>query len=143
MTAIPSVGDRMPTCEVEVGRDSVIRYCGASGDFNPLHWSDRVAIDAGLPGVIAHGMLTMGVASRVLLEWCGDPGAVVSYRSRFARPFPVPDEAEPPRIEIAAEVTAVEGDLVTVGLSVRQGDDDLLSRAEAQLRWPGQASTAN
>jgi len=126
----------MPTVEATVGRDSVIRYCGASGDFNPLHWSDRVAHAAGLPGVIAHGMLTMGVAARVVLEWCGDPAAVVAYRSRFARPFAVPDEEEPPRVEIGGTVTAVDGDLVTVELAARHAGEELLSRAEVRLRWP-------
>jgi acyl dehydratase len=126
----------MPPREVPVGRDSVIRYCGASGDFNPLHWSDRVAQATGLPGVIAHGMLTMGVAARVLLEWCGDPGAVIAYQSRFARPFAVADEAEPARIEVGAEVVAVDGDQLTIELSVRRDGEELLSRAEARLRWP-------
>lgn len=135
MNPRPRVGEELPPRELEVSRADVIRYCGASGDFNPLHWSDRSAREAGLPGVIAHGMLTMGVAARALLEWCGDPAAVVSYSARFARPFAVPDEERPPRLTVAATVTSVEGELVTVELSVGTAGEPLLSRATARLRW--------
>jgi acyl dehydratase len=125
----------MPPRHLPISRADVIRYCGASGDFNPLHWSDRAARQAGLPGVIAHGMLTMGVAARALLEWCGDPAAVVSYTARFARPFAVPDAEQPPLVTVEGEVTAVEGELMKVELAVSSAGEQLLSRAAAELRW--------
>ena len=72
----------------------MVRYAGASGDFNPIHWSDRVAQQVGLPGVVAHGMLTMALAGRLVTGWLGDPGAVRSFSVRFTRPVPVPDVVE-------------------------------------------------
>ena len=74
-----------------VTRLDLVKYAGASGDFNPIHWSDRVADSVGLPGVVAHGMLTMALGGRVVTDWLGDPGAVLSYQVRFTRPVPVPD----------------------------------------------------
>ena len=75
-------------------RDSLVRYAGASGDFNPIHWSDRVAGSVGLPGVIAHGMLTMALAGRLVTQWAGDPALVRSFGVRFTRPVVVPDDDE-------------------------------------------------
>jgi acyl dehydratase len=87
-----AVGDSLPPLRVRLRRVDLIMYAGASGDFNPIHWSDRVAVTAGLPGVIAHGMLTMAVAGRAVTDWCGDPGALVSFGCRFARAVRVPDD---------------------------------------------------
>ena len=81
-----SVGDVIGTRTVEVDRARLVRYAGASGDFNPIHWNDAFAAEVGLPGVIAHGMFTMGAAVALVEEWAGDPGAVVDYQTRFTRP---------------------------------------------------------
>ena len=87
-------GEALPGLRVALRRSDLVMYAGASGDFNPIHWSDRVARSAGLPDVIAHGMLTMAQAGRIVTDWVGDPGAVVSYSLRFSRPVPVPDDDE-------------------------------------------------
>jgi acyl dehydratase len=88
------VGAELPPLTVTLSRTDVVRYAGASGDFNPIHWSDRVAQQVGLPGVVAHGMLTMALAGRLVTGWLGDPGAVRSFSVRFTRPVPVPDVVE-------------------------------------------------
>jgi acyl dehydratase len=87
------VGDQIPGRVFTLSRADLVRYAGASGDLNPIHWSDRTARDVGLPGVIAHGMLTMATAVRSVTEWVGDPGAVVEYGVRFASPVLVDDVA--------------------------------------------------
>lgn len=84
-------GAQLPPLTVTLSRTDVLRYAGAGGDFNPIHWSDRVARQVGLPGVVAHGMLTMALAGRLVTGWIGDPGAVRSFSVRFTRPVPVPD----------------------------------------------------
>ncbi len=87
-----TVGTELPELVLRVTRADLVRYAGASGDLNPLHWSDRVAASLGLPGVIAPGMLTMGLAARAVTEWTGDPGALLEYQVRFGRPVVVPDD---------------------------------------------------
>ena len=85
-----AVGQSVGTRTVEVRRVDLVRYAGASKDFNTIHWNDRIAREVGLPGVIAHGMFTMGQAVNVVTDWGGDPGAIVDYGVRFTRPGPVP-----------------------------------------------------
>jgi acyl dehydratase len=87
-----NVGDQIQERAFPLSRTDLVRYAGASGDLNPIHWSDRTASGVGLPGVIAHGMLTMATAVRLVTDWVGDPGAVLEYGVRFANPVPV-DEA--------------------------------------------------
>lgn len=113
-----NVGDELAPVTIQFTRADLIRYAGASGDFNVIHWNERVATSVGLPNVIAHGMLTMGAASRVVTEWVGDPGQVVSYSCRFTRPVVVPDDDAGASIEVTGSVTGVEGDLVTVAMKV-------------------------
>ncbi|MBM3668616.1 MAG: dehydratase [Actinobacteria bacterium] len=113
-----SVGDELAPVHIQVTRADLIRYAGASGDFNVIHWNERVATAVGLPNVIAHGMLTMGAASRVATEWIRDPGRVVSYSCRFTRPVVVPDDEAGASIEVTGSVTGIEGDLVTVAMKV-------------------------
>ena len=86
-----TVGDQLPAQDFPIGRADLVRYAGASGDFNPIHWNERFAKAVGLPDVIAHGMFTMAAAIRVVTDWAGDPGAVVEYGVRFTRPVVVPD----------------------------------------------------
>src|SRR3954447_19086802 len=99
------VGTVFPPQTFQVTRADLVRYAGASGDFNPIHWSDRVATSVGLPGVIAHGMLTMALAGRLVTRWAGDPAAVRSYGVRFTRPVVVPDDDEGALIELSGKVT--------------------------------------
>lgn len=88
------MSQQLPPLEVRVTREQLVRYAGASGDFNPIHYSDHFATALGLDGVVAHGMLTMGLGLRVVTDWCGDPARVVTYSFRFRRPVPVPDDAD-------------------------------------------------
>ena len=100
----------MSSCEPQtyrVTRADLVRYAGASGDFNPIHWSDRTAVAVGLPGVIAHGMFTMALAGRAVTAWAGDPGAVVEYGVRFTRPVVVPDDDEGAEVVVTGAVRSV------------------------------------
>jgi acyl dehydratase len=105
-----SIGDELPPLSLRITRADLVRYAGASLDFNPIHWNERVATDVGLPGVIAHGMLTMGLAGRIVTEWTGDPGAVVEFGVRFGRPVPVPDDDKGALVEVTGKVTKVLDD---------------------------------
>jgi acyl dehydratase len=87
-----SIGTELPALSAALARADLVRYAGASGDFNPIHWNQSVATAVGLPDVIAHGMLTMAVAVRMVTAWCGDPGAVLDYGVTFTRPVVVPLE---------------------------------------------------
>jgi acyl dehydratase len=87
------VGDIVAEQSFPLTRDSLVRYAGASGDFNPIHYRDDVAASVGLPGVLAHGMLTMGLAVQPVVDWAGDPGRVADYQVRFTRPVVVDPEA--------------------------------------------------
>ena len=131
------VGTVVPERQIQVTRTDLVRYAGASGDFNPIHWSDRVAGAVGLPGVIAHGMLTMALAARLLTDWAGDPAAVVEYGVRFARPVVVPDNDEGVTVTASGTVTELRGDgLVGVDVTVRVGDEKVLTQARAFVRPP-------
>ena len=130
-----AVGDVLPTLAVRLHRADLIRYAGASGDFNVIHWNDRVAREVGLPGVIAHGMLTMAQAVRVVTEWAGDPGAVVDYKVRFTRPVPVPDDDEGAEIVLGGTVTEIADDgLVSVALTATFQGEKILAAAKAIVR---------
>lgn len=129
------VGARLPEREFRITRADLIRYAGASGDFNPIHWSDRIAKDVGLPTVIGHGMLTMALAARLLTEWAGDPGAVVEYGARFARPVVVPDDADGVLVTVSGVVAGVRADgLVNIDLTVKVDDQKVLTQARAVVR---------
>ena len=101
-----AVGDEIGPLVVGVDRARLVRYAGASGDFNPIHWNERVATGVGLDGVIAHGMLTMALAGRLVTDWAGDPGAVASFEARFTRPVVVPDPGEG-EVTIAGRVAEI------------------------------------
>jgi acyl dehydratase len=136
-----AVGDELPPLSVRVTRADLVRYAGASGDFNPIHWSDRIATSVGLPGVIAHGMLTMALAGRVVTAWVGDPGAVCSYGVRFTRPVVVPDDDEGALVELSgsvSEVTATDDGsrVARVAITARFDGRTVLSRAVAEVRLP-------
>jgi acyl dehydratase len=99
------VGDQLPPLTVQVTRADLIKYAGASLDFNPIHWSSATATGVGLPDVIAHGMLTMALVARLVTDWAGDPGAVVRYGTKFTRPVVVPDDGVGATVEVTGRVT--------------------------------------
>lgn len=130
------VGQAIGTRTVTVRRQDLVRYAGASGDLNPIHWNDRFATEVGLPGVIAHGMFTMGTAINLVTDWAGDPGAVVDYGVRFTRPVPVPDPGEA-TVEVSGVVGAVDREAGTarIDLTVSTGEGvRVLGRAQAVVR---------
>ncbi len=138
MTALGSieVGTALPAQSFPIGRLDLIRYAGASGDFNTIHWNERFATSVGLPNVIAHGMLTMALAVRVVTDWVGDPGAVVDYSVRFTRPVVVPDP-EGATLEVSGAVRSLREDgLIEVDLSARVNGQTVLAKARALVRPP-------
>jgi acyl dehydratase len=130
-------GTEIPPRLYQVTRRDLIRYAGASGDFNVIHWNERIAKAVGLPDVIAHGMLTMALAGRFLTEWVGDPGAVAEFGVRFSAPVVVPDDDKGATVEVAGTVTGkLEGNRVTVDVTARSDDAKVLTRARAVVRLP-------
>ena len=128
------VGTELPELVTQVTRADLIRYAGASGDFNVIHWNERVARDVGLPGVIAHGMLTMGLAARAVTDWAGDPAAVVEYQVRFGRPVVVPDDDTGAEVTVRGRVGQVfDGGRVRVDLTVTSGGEKVLSLARVTV----------
>ncbi len=129
------VGDELPGRSFPITRADLVRYCGASGDANVIHWNERVARAVGLPDVIAHGMYTMAVAGRVVTDWAGDPGAVESYGVRFSRPVVVPDDDAGAALTVSGTVEQLlEDGRVTVLLTATVGEDKVLSQARAVVR---------
>lgn len=130
-----SVGTELPSRSFPITRADLVRYAGASGDFNVIHWNERIAVGVGLPNVIAHGMLTMGLAGRVVTDWLGDPGALVEFGVRFTRPVVVPDDDAGAIVEVSAKVTAVSDDgLVTLALTATFEGSTVLGKAQAVVR---------
>ncbi|MFJ9518943.1 MaoC family dehydratase [Kitasatospora sp. NPDC101801] len=130
------VGTELPAQSFPMTRATLVRYAGASGDFNPIHWNEKFAVEVGLPDVIAHGMFTMAEAIRVVTDWVGDPGAVLDYGVRFTRPVPVPNDGVGTVIEVTGKVGALLDDRrVRVDLLVKNGENKVLnmSRAVVQL----------
>jgi acyl dehydratase len=131
------VGTELPAQTFGVRRVNLVMYAGASGDFNPIHWNERFAVSVGLPNVIAHGMFTMAEAIRVVTDWAGDPAAVVEYGVRFARPVVVPDDDAGVTVTASGVVTEVRDDgLVNVDITVRAGEEKVLTQARAVVRPP-------
>ena len=130
-------GTELPPRSYQVTRLDLVRYCGASGDFNVIHWNERVARSVGLPDVIAHGMYTMAQAGRFVSEWAGDPGAVTSFGVRFSAMVPVPDDDHGATIEISGKILEkLDGNRVTVDVTARADGTKVLSRARATVRLP-------
>jgi acyl dehydratase len=131
------VGTHLPAQRFPVRREHLVRYAGASGDFNVIHWNERVARAVGLPNVIAHGMFTMAQACRVVTDWVGDPGAVVEYGVRFTRPVVVPDDDVGATLEVSGEVVEkLPEQRVRVQLTARCGGETVLGKAIAVVRLP-------
>ncbi len=129
-----SVGDVVAGAEFALSRDSLVRYAGASGDFNPIHYRDDVATSVGLPGVVAHGMLTMGLAVQPVVDWVGDPGRVTDYQVRFTRPVVV-DPADGASVTVVAKVGAIDADAATarIDLTVTFDGQTVLGKAQARV----------
>jgi len=130
-------GDELPPLEVTLTRQDLVRYAGASGDFNPIHWNERFAAEVGLPDVIAHGMLTMALSGRLVADWTGDPGAIVDHSVRFTRPVVVPDDGTGAVVELSGKVSAINEDgTVKVAITARSGGQGVLGGATATVRLP-------
>ncbi|MFD9715547.1 MaoC family dehydratase [Streptomyces sp. NPDC059076] len=130
------VGTELPVRSFPVDRATLVRYAGASGDFNPIHWNEKFAVGVGLPDVIAHGMFTMAEAARVVTDWTGDPGALVEYSVRFSKPVVVPNDEKGAVIEVSGKVAALlEDRRVRVDLVATSAGEKVLtmSRAVVQL----------
>lgn len=126
-------GDKLPEQTFTVTRADLVRYAGASGDFNPIHWSERVATSVGLPGVIAHGMYTMALAARALDVWAGGPGRVREFGCKFSKPVVVPDDDEGVVLRVNGTVKSVADGVVNVVLEVTCGEDKVLGMPRAVL----------
>jgi acyl dehydratase len=129
------VGTQLPTQTTSVQRSDLVRYAGASGDFNIIHWNERFAVEVGLPNVIAHGMLTMAHAGRLITDWLGDPGALVDYGVRMTRPVVVPDDGVGAELVVSGVVTEKREDgLVLIEISALCEGQTVLGRAQALVR---------
>ena len=128
-------GTELPPRQYQVTRRDLVRYAGASGDFNVIHWNERIAKSVGLPDVIAHGMLTMALAGRFLSEWAGDPGAITEYSVRFSAPVVVPDDDKGATLEVAGTVTErLDGHRVAIDVTAKTNGTKVLTRARAVVR---------
>ncbi len=119
--------------EYTVTRADLVRYAGASGDRNPIHWSDRVARSVGLPGVIAHGMFTMALAARAVDDWAGGPGRIREIGCKFSRQVVVPDDDQGVVVRVAGTVKEVTEDTASVALEVTCGGEKVLGLPKAVL----------
>jgi len=130
-----TVGDELPPATYPVTRLSLVMYAGASGDFNVIHWNERIARSVGLPNVIAHGMFTMAQAGRYVTDWTGDPGAVEEFGVRFSSMVVVPDDDTGATIEVSARVEEkLDGNRVVLALTARSAEAKVLTRARAVVR---------
>ena len=127
------VGEVVAERSVHLTRESLVRYAGASGDFNPIHYRDDVAASVGLPGVLAHGMLTMGLAVETLVPWLGDSGRILEYGVRFTRPVVVDPEAGAD-LTIVAKIGAVDDESARIDLTVTSAETTVLGKAQVRVR---------
>ncbi|MEU3557479.1 MaoC family dehydratase [Streptomyces fragilis] len=129
------VGTELPAQVFRLTRATLVEYAGASGDFNPIHWNEKFAKEVGLPDVIAHGMLTMAEAARVVTDWTGDPGAVVEYGVRFTKPVVVPNDDEGATVEVSGKVAAkLDDNQVRVDLTAMFAGQKVLGMSRAVVR---------
>ena len=130
-------GTELPPRIYQVTRLDLVKYAGASGDFNIIHWNERTAKAVGLPDVIAHGMFTMAEGGRVVTDWVGDPGAVLEYGVRFSAMVPVPDDDAGATIEVSGKILEKLADnKVTVDIVAKADGAKVLTRARATVRLP-------
>src|SRR6187431_539611 len=131
-TSSITVGDIVAERTFELDRGNLVRYAGASGDFNPIHYRDDVAASVGLPGVLAHGMLTMGFAIQPVVDWIGDSGKVLAYTVKFTRPVVVDPETGA-TVTVVAKVGALEEGIARIDLTVTSNDETVLGKAQARV----------
>jgi hypothetical protein len=129
------VGQEIGSREFRLTRDSLVRYAGASGDFNPIHYRDDFATAVGLPGVLAHGMLTMGGAVQVAADWVGDAGKVIDYGVRFTKPVVV-DASAGAILTVVGKIGEIDLETreVRVDLTATFNDTTVLGKAQARVR---------
>jgi acyl dehydratase len=128
------VGQELPLRTFPVKRLDLVKYAGASGDFNPIHWNENFARSVGLPDVIAHGMFTMAEGGRYITDWAGDPGAVIEYGVRFSSMVVVPDD-EGAEIQITGKIEdKLDDNAVVIALTARSAGEKVLTRAKATVR---------
>ncbi len=139
MTSVPaidklSVGGTVAGAEYHIDRDNLVKYAGVSGDFNPIHYRDDIAREVGLPGVLAHGMLTMGLAIAPVVEWLGDPSRIIEYEVRFSRPVVV-DANDGAVVSVVARVGAVDAEshAARIDLTVKVSGETVLAKARARV----------
>jgi len=130
-----TVGTVVAERTVELTRESLVRYAGASGDFNPIHYRDDVATRVGLPGVLAHGMLTMGLGAGFVTDWSGDPGAITEYNVRFTSPVLV-KETEPAKVDFTGRIKSVDADTrkAVVAITAKYEGKKIFGRAVATVQ---------
>ncbi|ACU95434.1 MaoC family dehydratase [Saccharomonospora viridis] len=132
-----NVGDQLPPLSVRITRAQLVRYAGASLDFNPIHWNERFATEVGLPGVIAHGMLTMALGGRLVTDWLGDPGRLIDYSARFTRPVVVPDDDTGALVEFTGKVGELRDDgTARIDITAKFEGKSVLGKAQAVVRLP-------
>lgn len=131
-----AVGDVVATGTYAIERDTLVRYAGASGDYNPIHYRDDVALGVGLPGVLAHGMLTMGLAVQPVLDWLDGRGEVLEYGVRFTRPIPVPPTGTVDLVVSAAVGLLPDDGTARIDLTARVDGQTVLGRAQVLVRLP-------
>ncbi|MDJ0336458.1 MaoC family dehydratase [Salinibacterium sp. G-O1] len=127
-----TVGDVVAEHTFSITRDSLVRYAGASGDFNSIHYRDDIAKSVGLPGVLAHGMLTMGLAVQPVIDWLGERGIVLEYQVRFTRPVLV-DSTTGASVTVVAKIAATDEDSTRVDLTVTAADQTVLGKAQVRV----------
>lgn len=133
-----SVGDALTPLAVHITRKQLVKYAGAAGDFNAIHWNQRVATEVGLPDVIAHGMLTMATAGRIVTDWAGDPGLLKQFEVRFTRPVVVSDDDEGAELELTAVIGALDPEARTarVDITAKFNGQTVLGKARALVALP-------
>ncbi len=132
-----AIGAELPPVSYPVTRLSLVKYCGAAGDFNVIHWNERIARSVGLPDVIAHGMFTMAQAGRFVTDWAGPAATVTEFGVRFSAMVVVPDDDIGAVIDVSGQVAdKLEGNRVAIALTARSGDTKVLTRARAVVRLP-------
>jgi len=128
-----TVGQELPPRQFKITRDSLVRYAGASGDFNPIHYRDDFAQAVGLPGVLAHGMLTMGLAVQTVVDFVGDSGKILDYQVRFTKPVLV-DAKTGATVEVSAKVSEIDEDSKTARIDLTAVCAELTVLGKAQVR---------
>jgi acyl dehydratase len=128
-----TIGQELPPRQFKITRDSLVRYAGASGDFNPIHYRDDFAQAVGLPGVLAHGMLTMGLAVQTVVDFVGDSGKILDYQVRFTKPVLV-DAKTGAMVEVSAKVIEIDEDSKTARIDLTAVCAELTVLGKAQVR---------